>query len=280
MPSPIRADRLALPPPHPEPGPVRALGLTLLDLVVPQECAGCGAGGLVWCGSCQRAALAAARVHLPGSTPGVAWAPHADGLGRAVVAFKDGGQRRLAAPLGRFLAGAVREALLAHQPGPGQSGARQPGTRKSSAGQSGPEQPVWLVPVPSRPAARRRRGLDHTAVLAGRAARELRRSGLPAHRVRALRQVGAPRDQVGLDRQGRARNMAGTMRAGPIPPGIVVLVDDVTTTGATLAEAARAIRDSASARTGSRAVRGPVTSQARLVLAATVTAAQHRLAGA
>jgi predicted amidophosphoribosyltransferase len=229
--SPIRAER--------SPGAVRGLGLTLLDLVVPQQCAGCGADGHAWCPTCHTAALAGPPVELQGGPPGAAMAPHAGPPAHAVVAFKDGGQHRLAAPLGQLLAGSVLRVLGDHA---------DPDDR-----------PVWLVPVPSRAAARRRRGLDHTGVLAARAARELRRGGVAAHRLRVLRRVGATRDQVGLGRAERAVNVAGTMRADRIPAGVLVVVDDVSTTGSTLAEAARAIRASGGSQ---------------LVLAATVTAAR------
>ncbi|MGB7981173.1 MAG: hypothetical protein WCF36_10330, partial [Candidatus Nanopelagicales bacterium] len=58
--------------------------------------------------------------------------------------------------------------------------------------------PIWLVPVPSRRAAVRARGADHMAVLAARAASELRRMGFPAHRLRCLEHARATHDQVGL----------------------------------------------------------------------------------
>jgi predicted amidophosphoribosyltransferase len=57
--------------------------------------------------------------------------------------------------------------------------------------------------------------------------------------------------QTGLDRRARARNVAGAFRVrrgARIPPR-VWLVDDVVTTGATLAEAARVLR-----RAGARQV--------------------------
>ena len=59
--------------------------------------------------------------------------------------------------------------------------------------------------------------------------------------------------QTGLDRRARARNVAGAFRATTASslPGRVWLVDDVVTTGATLFEAARALR-----RVGAGAVVG------------------------
>ncbi|GAA1097319.1 hypothetical protein GCM10009648_40700 [Tsukamurella spumae] len=51
-----------------------------------------------------------------------------------------------------------------------------------------------------------------------------------------LRSVGAA-ESVGLSAAARARNVRGTVRVRALPgPGTVVLVDDVVTTGATLAE--------------------------------------------
>lgn len=192
-----------------------------LDLVVPQECAGCGAPGLVWCQGCARA-CAGRPLCVPGPVPCRAACEHAGPAGRAVVAYKDEQVRRLGRPLASLLAVAVHDAL---------GGARRP------AGV-----PVWLVPVPTRRSAVRTRGADHTAVLAGGAARLLRRSGIPAHRCPGLELVRTTRDQVGLTREQRATNVAGSLRALGLPPGLIVIVDDVTTTGATVAEAVRALQ--------------------------------------
>jgi predicted amidophosphoribosyltransferase len=192
-----------------------------LDLVVPQHCAGCGTPGVVWCPRCA-SACGGGSVRVPGPVPARAACAHAGPAGRAVVAFKDGQVRRLGRPLAELLARAVSDAL---------ADVRAPGGV-----------PVWVVPVPSRRSAVRTRGADHTAVLAGRAARVLRGWGIPAHRCPALEHVRASRDQVGLTREQRARNVAGSLRGLDLPPGVIVIVDDVTTTGATLAEASRALR--------------------------------------
>lgn len=202
-------------------GFLRRLAWGALDLVVPQACAGCARPGRAWCPACAERSAAGSLVVLA-PMPCRAAAPYSGPAGRAVVALKDGGARLLAAPLAGLLAAAVRDLLV-------------------DVGWSG-RQPVWLVPVPARRAARRRRGMDHTEVLAGRAAALLRRSGIPAHRCPALRHIRPSRDQVGLDRGARWANVDRTLAGLPVPPGLVVLVDDVATTGATLAEARRALR--------------------------------------
>ncbi len=221
-----------------------------LDLVLPQECAGCTAPGRPWCVACE-VAVRGVPLQVASALPCRAAAVHSGPAGRAVVAFKEAGVRPLAGPLSRLLAGAVLQVADDVQPG--------------WAG------PVWLVPVPTRRSARRRRGTDPVSVLAGRAARALRAAGVPANRCRALSCVVDGPDQVGLSAAGRRANLARTMRSGPVPPGVVVLVDDVATTGTTLAEAARALRE------------GPSSPPVGRLAAATVTwsrlAAAPRVAG-
>jgi ComF family protein len=94
-----------------------------------------------------------------------------------------------------------------------------------------------LVPVPLHPARRRRRGFNQ----AERLARALgRRTGLPVEDC--LVRGGRNLRQVGRDRPARLAGPAGSVRArGPVPAR-AVLVDDVTTTGATLAACAAALR--------------------------------------
>jgi predicted amidophosphoribosyltransferase len=88
--------------------------------------------------------------------------------------------------------------------------------------------------MPPTVRSRRDRGYDPVRVL-------LRRARLPATRLLAL--ARRPADQVALGRAGRFENADGSMAAPSSAAGArVVLVDDVVTTGATLAEAARALR--------------------------------------
>lgn len=96
-----------------------------------------------------------------------------------------------------------------------------------------------VVPAPVHPLHRRRRGLDHTAELGRAIARRAR-----LQFAECLIRTGDPRPQVGRGRRERMRGPAGAIVVRPdaVVPPEVVLVDDVITTGATLAACATALR--------------------------------------
>ncbi|WP_427922077.1 ComF family protein [Streptomyces sp. cg40] len=141
------------------------------------------------------------------------------------------------------------------------AGARQApvGVRRAPAGRHGPvvggaplrsgaEAPVLLVPVPSARGVVRARGHDPARRIALAAAGELRRSGTPARVVAVLRQRRWVADQSGLNSRQRLDNLAGALEVAAggarlLVGGQVVLVDDLMTTGASLREAARAVRE-------------------------------------
>ncbi len=149
---------------------------------------------------------------------------YADPVRAAVSAWKDADRRDLVTVLGPVLERSVEAAVLA-------------------AGWS--KEPVVVVPAPSSAAAVRRRG---DAPLLELAAWVARRPG--HHRVRvvpALHQVRRVADQSGLGISDRRRNLTGAIAVKPMWHNVirhrnVIVVDDVVTTGATLAEAARALR--------------------------------------
>lgn len=100
-----------------------------------------------------------------------------------------------------------------------------------------------MVPIPSAPAAVRDRGLDAVATVARLAARLLRRRlGWRVRTQRLLAHTRTVADQAGLDARQRWANLAHSLTVRRLRPlGTVILVDDVTTTGATLAEGRRAL---------------------------------------
>jgi ComF family protein len=101
-----------------------------------------------------------------------------------------------------------------------------------------------VVPVPLHPWRRMRRGFNQADDLA-------RRLGVPV--LRALRRVRATAPQTGLNAAARRRNVRHAFRLSPflsrvrrqrlVEGRIVVLVDDVRTTGATLEACAAALKD-------------------------------------
>ncbi|SDK70192.1 hypothetical protein SAMN05421806_110207 [Streptomyces indicus] len=152
-------------------------------------------------------------------------APYADAVRAVLLAHKERGALVLAGALGEALAQAVRAGA-----GPRQDGG-----------------PLLLVPVPSARRATAARGHDPVRRIALAASRALRRDGVPARVLSVLRQRRAVADQSGLDARQRLVNLTGALDVFPgterlLATGRVVLVDDLMTTGASLTEAARALR--------------------------------------
>lgn len=213
---------------HEQPG--ESLVASLLELVLPRACLGCGRPGRTWCWPCLAGELDPV-LHRPDpSPPGLpllaAAAAYSASVRAAMLAAKERDRRELDRPLGLLLATAVATVCAA-----------EPGWCRAA--------PLWLVPVPSSPSAIRVRGRDHVRDLTLQASRALREAGVPASRLPVLRRSGAGVDSVGLDAGQRADNVAGvfSFRAGnrPTADTTFVIVDDIVTTGATLVETSRAL---------------------------------------
>ncbi|MFC4497722.1 ComF family protein [Streptomyces ovatisporus] len=247
----------------------RELGDELAGLVLPSACAGCGLPRVReelcrTCGNALRRAVPR-RVDPRPAPPGLprvyAALPYTGEVRTVLLAHKERGALRLAAPLGRLLAAVVRTAYARTR---GPSGAAA-GTRPlpgagSRAGASGsPGAPLTLVPVPSARRTVAGRGHDPVRRMALAAARELRRAGVPARVLAVLRHGRAVADQAGLTARQRLANLDGALEMVPdgerlLWEGETVLVDDLMTTGASLAEAGRAVR-----------IRGPEVTAAAVV---------------
>jgi len=98
----------------------------------------------------------------------------------------------------------------------------------------------YVVPVPMHPRQERQRGYNPPEVLA----RKLCATTGQTLETRWLKAAPGRRSQMGLSRKERFQNAAGAFRTKAsrrAPPGSVLLIDDVCTTGATLEECAKAL---------------------------------------
>ena len=191
----------------------------LLDLILPSPCLLCEKIGKPICRSCLKGlALKSVPFHLA-DLPGFTFSQYSDQTSAIVNAVKEKGITAVIPDLAKEMSLTWPEE----------------------------SQKVTLVPIPSSPANRRKRGFSHTEVWA----RHLS-FAIPDLKVKNILVSAKVRlDQAQLSPNERLLNM---QEAFAVRPGLldspVVLFDDVLTTGATLTAARQALMDSGIAVAG------------------------------
>jgi ComF family protein len=186
--------------------------VSLLDLLFPPRCGGCGRHGVAWCPACAGTLRAPSATTLAG-TPLVAAGRFEGPLQQAIHTYKYRPRPQLASVLAQPLGRAI-----------------------VASGLSLPA----LTFVPLHPRRQRERGFNQAERLAIQLSNAL---GIPL--LHGLTRVRATPAQVGLSQAQRRANLRGAFRwTGGDPPGRGLgLVDDVSTTGATLTAAAEAVAE-------------------------------------
>ena len=175
----------------------------LLSLVFPRDCIGCGREELLLCRGCAEA-TGPARVDMLAGLQTVSCLPYAGVVRRGITEFKHG-RRAFAEDFAALIEPFVDSSMT-------------------------------LIPIPTTRRRRAQRGFDQTQLLA-RLVRRRRGTGVCSLLSRAsdLAQHGRSRSER-LAARGRFR-----VRQEKAPSGTLILFDDVRTTGATLADAARTL---------------------------------------
>ncbi len=201
----------------------------LARLWVPVACPGCGLDDVRWCDECEsvwwespvRVESGAGRLDIMDRVPVPVWsAAMLAGPARGMVAAWKDSHRR---DLDPFFGAVVTRTATAVAPA-----------------LSDLTEPVFVVPAPARPRSTRARGIDLPLLLAQSATAALQAESVDAHVLPALR-VGAGHSRAESTR-GRLRATSSIALVQTLPVcSAVLLVDDVITTGATLATCVRVL---------------------------------------
>ena len=185
---------------------------TGLDWLFPPKCVHCQREGTIWCAACQRAVEPAPADIASALTGRRATAIFGGSVQSAIHALKYKNNRRMAGPLAARLVVTLRVTGWT---------------------------PTLLTAVPLHLERLRKRGYNQSALLAARLSAAI---NVP-FKANAIRRVKNTDPQVGLDYRDRQTNVAGAFSADRtiVAGHSIVVIDDVYTTGATLAACAEAL---------------------------------------
>jgi len=206
-----------------------SLALDLMgDLVAPSRCAACDSVVRRLAAFCPACAATVERAAPPSDDEPIAAFAYGGALAVAITRMKYDRRPDLARPLGHLFANALA-------------------TRVTTL------EGALVVPVPLHPMRLAERGFNQSALLARHACAHLGGDFSP----RALVRVRDTGRQASLDRAGRLRNVDDAFlarRPERVEGRRVLLVDDVTTTGATLRACAQALRNAGALEVASAVV--------------------------